>query len=140
MVEAIASFAAILLFGISLLHIYWAFGGKWGKHAVIPEQGGQRVFTPGVPATLLIAVLVSAAGMLLLLEAGLFTLFSGGEFIIRSGSWICAAAFSLRVVGEFNYFGIFKKKQMTSFSRMDSYLYIPLCAFLSFAFILVLVT
>lgn len=135
MVEAIAIIAALILFGISLLHVFWAFGGKWGSNAVIPEQGGQRAFVPGVGTTLLVALLVGSAGLLLLLEAGLFQWYPKQFFVVRSGAWVCAVVFALRVVGEFNYFGVFKKKRDTIFSRMDSFFFIPLCAFLSFAFI-----
>ena len=39
--------------------------------------------------------------------------------------------FFIRVIGEFNYFGIFKRKKDTHFAKMDTLLYIPLCAFLS---------
>lgn len=35
-----------LLWLISVLHIYWAFGGRWGTEAVIPMKEGshQAVF------------------------------------------------------------------------------------------------
>ncbi|MEK3884806.1 DUF3995 domain-containing protein [Paenibacillus sp. PL2-23] len=128
--------AACCLFGISLLHIYWAFGGAWGVKAVIPEQEGQRSFTPSRGVTLLVAAAVGAAGILLLLEADLMGGLQGPPVIVRAGAWICAAVFALRVIGEFNRFGLFKKQRDTVFARMDTFLYIPLCAALSLAYML----
>ena len=31
-----------LLWLISVLHIYWAFGGRWGTEAVIPMKEGSQ--------------------------------------------------------------------------------------------------
>ncbi|AJH18030.1 Protein of unknown function [Bacillus mycoides] len=31
-----------LLWFISFLHIYWAFGGRWGSAAVIPVKEGEH--------------------------------------------------------------------------------------------------
>ena len=59
--------------------------------------------------------------------------------IIQVGSWICMIVFSIRVIGEFNYFGIFKRQKDTHFARMDTGLYIPLCAFLSLSFLLAII-
>ncbi|WP_281883397.1 DUF3995 domain-containing protein [Paenibacillus sp. YYML68] len=136
MVTTIVIFAAGCLFAISLLHIYWAFGGTWGTKAVIPEEAGQRTFTPGPAVTLLVAAFVAAAGILLLMEADLIARLRGLDFIVRAGAWTCAAVFALRVIGEFNQFGLFKKKRHTTFARMDTLLYVPLCAVLSLAYIL----
>lgn len=101
--------AACLLFVISLWHVYWAFGGKRGLKAVLPEQDGSRAIAPRIAATVLVAILVASAALLLLMEAGLMTALIP-SYIVRSGAWVCAAIFALRVIGEFNYFGIFKKK------------------------------
>ncbi|TNJ62460.1 DUF3995 domain-containing protein [Paenibacillus hemerocallicola] len=136
---AISLFAACILFAIGLLHVFWAFGGKWGVGAVIPRHNGKRAFTPGIGATLVVALLVGAAGVILLVQANLLDL-SGQYFIVRMGAWVCAGVFAVRVIGDFHYFGIFKKKATTLFSKMDTYLYVPLCAFLSLVFIIAIVS
>lgn len=132
--EVAAWLAASILFAIGLLHVYWAFGGRWGRGAVIPEHEGKRAFVPGPGPTLIVAVGVVAAGAALLAEAGIadWQVSSG---LVRTIAWICAAVFALRAVGEFNYFGLFKKRRQTVFARMDTYLYTPLCAFLSLSFV-----
>ena len=39
----ILSIVAVGLLGlISILHIYWAFGGRWGTEAVIPMKEGSQ--------------------------------------------------------------------------------------------------
>lgn len=124
---------------ISILHVYWAFGGKWGINAVIPTESGEKTFTPGMGMTLLVALLLSIAALFLLWEIEIIPSFIP-QMIIRSGSWICMLVFGLRVFGEFNYFGIFKKKKDTYFAKMDSMLFIPLCAFLSFSFLLAIIS
>ncbi len=135
----IIAISACLLMCISILHVYWAFGGKWGINAVIPTESGEKTFTPGMGMTLLVALLLSIAALFLLWEIEIIPSFIP-QMIIRSGSWICMLVFGLRVVGEFNYFGIFKKKKDTYFAKMDSMLFIPLCAFLSFSFFLAIIS
>jgi len=96
------------------------------------------VFTPGIGMTLLIGVLLSVAALLLLWETNIIPLFIP-RIIVKIGSWICMFVFAIRVIGEFNYFGIFKRKKDTYFAKMDSMVFIPLCAFLSFSFLLAII-
>lgn len=44
-----------ILFLVSFLHVYWAFGGKWATNSVIPTKAGEKAFTPGTGMTLFIA-------------------------------------------------------------------------------------
>ncbi|EJR54883.1 hypothetical protein IIM_01823 [Bacillus cereus VD107] len=127
-----------ILFLVSFLHVYWAFGGKWGTNSVIPTEFGEKTFTPGTAMTLLIALLLSVAAIILLLQANVIS-FAVPNVIIQIGTWVCMIVFFIRVVGEFNYFGIFKRKKDTPFAKMDTLLYIPLCAFLSLTFLLAII-
>ncbi|MDM5193890.1 DUF3995 domain-containing protein [Bacillus hominis] len=130
--------SACILFLVSFLHVYWAFGGKWGTNSVIPTESGEKAFTPRAGMTLFIALLLSVAAITLLQEANVVH-FIIPTFIVQMGSWICMIVFFIRVIGEFNYFGIFKRKKDTHFARMDTILYIPLCAFLSLSFLLAII-
>ncbi|WP_459503710.1 DUF3995 domain-containing protein [Bacillus sp. C1] len=130
--------AASLLFCISLVHVYWAFGGKWGIKAAIPTESGEKVFSPRTSMTLLVALLLCVAALLLLLQVNLISFFIP-RVIVQICSWICMVVFGLRVVGEFKYFGVFKRKKDTYFAKMDTMLFIPLCAFLAFSFFLVII-
>lgn len=135
MIIPIIIFASGILIAISLWHIYWAFGGKRGLEAVLPKDNGKHALSPGIIATLFVALLVSLAALLLLMRAELIPQLVP-SIILNIGIWICVVVFAGRVIGEFNYFGIFKKKRHTSFHKMDTYLYVPLCLFLSIVFLL----
>lgn len=128
-----------ILFLVSFLHVYWAFGGKWATNSVIPTKAGEKVFTPSVEMTLFIALLLSTAAIILLQQTNLVH-FEVPNIIVQLGSWVCMIVFFIRVIGEFHYFGIFKRKKDTRFAKMDTVLYIPLCAFLSLSFLLAIIT
>lgn len=128
-----------ILFLVSFLHVYWAFGGKWATNSVIPTKAGEKAFTPGTGMTLFIALLLSMAAMILLQQANSVHSALPNVFV-QMGSWVCMVVFFIRVIGEFHYFGIFKRKKDTEFARMDTVLYVPLCAFLSLSFLLAIIT
>ncbi|WP_368906523.1 DUF3995 domain-containing protein [Bacillus wiedmannii] len=127
-----------ILFLVSFLHVYWAFGGKWATYSVIPTKSGEKAFIPGVGMTMFIALLLSMAAMILLQQTNVVH-FEVPNTIVQLGSWICMIVFFIRVIGEFHYFGIFKRKKDTRFAKMDTILYIPLCAFLSLSFFLAII-
>ncbi|QIE37117.1 DUF3995 domain-containing protein [Bacillus tropicus] len=128
-----------ILFLVSFLHVYWAFGGKWATNSVIPTKDGEKAFTPGAGMTLIIALLLSMAAIILLQQTNIVH-FAFPNIIVQVASWVCMIVFLIRVIGEFHYFGIFKQKKDTQFARMDTVLYIPLCAFLSLSFLLAIIT
>lgn len=135
----ITYFAVCILFLASFLHVYWAFGGKWATNSVIPTKSGEKAFTPGLGVTLFIALLLSMAAMILLQQTNIVH-FAFPNIIVQMGSWVCMVVFFIRVIGEFRYFGIFKREKDTHFARMDTVLFIPLCAFLSLSFLLAIIT
>ena len=135
----ITYFAVCILFLVSFLHVYWAFGGKWATNSVIPTKSGEKAFTPGLGVTLFIALLLSMAAMILLQQTNIVH-FAFPNIIVQMGSWVSMVVFFIRVIGEFRYFGIFKREKDTHFARMDTVLFIPLCAFLSFSFLLAIIT
>ncbi|GAB6435792.1 MULTISPECIES: DUF3995 domain-containing protein [Bacillus] len=127
-----------ILFLVSFLHVYWAFGGKWATSSVIPTKAGEKAFKPGIGMTLFIALLLSMAAIILLQQTHLVH-FAFPNIIVQTGSWICMIVFFIRVIGEFHYFGIFKRKKDTRFAKLDTVLYIPLCGFLSLSFLLAII-
>ncbi|WP_072731722.1 DUF3995 domain-containing protein [Paenibacillus sp. NAIST15-1] len=135
MVSVISLVAACILYLISLLHVYWACRGTWGTTTVIPEKNGKRTFSPRPGMTLLIAVLLALSAVILLMRASYIS-FRFNAVLLQAGAWICAVVFALRVIGDFNYVGLFKRISNTKFAKMDTWLYVPLCTFLSFAFLL----
>lgn len=85
--------SACILFLVSFLHVYWAFGGKWATNSVIPTKSGEKAFTPGVGMTLFIALLLSMAAMILLQQADV-VYFAVPNIIIQIESWVCMVVFS----------------------------------------------
>ncbi|KQO00655.1 DUF3995 domain-containing protein [Paenibacillus sp. Leaf72] len=129
---SLSGFILLLLGGI---HVYWAFGGKWGASAALPTKAGsqQTLFVPGAAGTMIVACLLFCAAMLLLMQGRLLPVFLGAAFI-KWSCWACAAAFMLRTIGDFNYVGLFRKVRTTRFAKFDLYLFTPLCLLLSAAF------
>jgi hypothetical protein len=134
--NTVITYTAILLFviflSLSIIHIYWGFGGKWGHNVVLPtKNNGVKVITPGALSTFTVA-----AGLLIF---GFFPLITIG-FIFRTvfptwlatyGLWTIAAVFILRAIGDFNYTGFLKKINHTKFARNDTKYYSPLCLLIS---------
>ncbi len=136
MTGAIGILAAAVLGALGALHVCWALGGGWMAQVAIPKRDAQPLFVPGRIATLVVAALLGAAAMILLGRIGLW-----GSWLPRwlfvVGTWTIAMVFAGRVVGDLRWFGIFKRVTGTPFARWDTWLYVPLCAMLALAALLV---
>jgi len=132
----VGTMAAGVLVGLGTLHCYWAAGGRWATDVTIPKRGGEPLFTPGPAGTLLVALLLYAAALVLLGRLGIW-----GRWLPRwlfvAGTWTLVVVFSSRVVGDFQWFGLFKRVTGTPFAWWDSWVYVPLCALLALAALLV---
>lgn len=122
----IAGFLAIvILLLLSGLHVYWAFGGRWGFEAAIPVVEGRPLFRPGPIAALVVAALLALAAVLV-----------AGRLLWHSSSWAWAffwgscgvsTVFFVRAVGDFRLLGFFKRVRGTRFAELDSRVFSPLC-------------
>ena len=123
---------------ISALHFYWAFGGAWASRAVLPERtDGTKLFIPGKFATILVA-----SGLLLFALIMLVNLRSAWQEIIGThgielATWLIIIVFATRAMGDFKYIGFSKRIKYTVFARYDSYLYSPLCLFITVVTLLI---
>ncbi len=117
----------ILFAFLSVLHVYWAFGGKWGGQVTIPlTEEGKPLFQAGPAACLIVALALGAAGVLVafpsdLIRAGV------PAGVIQAGHWLLFAVFLLRSIGDFRYGGLFRRVRHTPFARYDRMLFTPLC-------------
>lgn len=123
----VAGMLVALTFGaLSLLHLYWAAGGKFGGAAAVPTVGGQRTFHPSPLGTVLVAIALLVAMLVVLGRLGLL-----GEAVprrvFRWGTGGIAVIFLLRAVGDFRLVGFFKRVSNTSFAYWDTWLFSPLC-------------
>jgi Protein of unknown function (DUF3995) len=128
--------AAAMLLALGALHVYWASGGRWGTDVAIPTCEDRPRFAPGIASTLTVAMLLWAAAIVLLGRLRLW-----GDWLPRwpfaAGTWALVVVFGGRVVGDFRWFGLFKRVTGTRFAWWDTRLYVPLCALLSLAALLV---
>ena len=136
MARVVGIVAAAVLLGLGALHVYWAGGGRWGTDVTVPTRDGNRVFVPSSAATLMVAMLLFAAALVILGRLGLW-----GQWLPRwpfvAGAWTLVVVFGARVVGDLRWFGLFKRTTGTQFSWWDTWLYIPLSGLLALAALLV---
>lgn len=130
--------SAIMLIMISFIHVYWAFGGRWGSSAALPQKvGGGVVFKPRMPETLAVACLILIVSFILMAQSESLPFFKANPFTEWS-CIICAFVFFIRAVGDFKYLGFFKKIKHSTFSEYDTWIYSPLCLYLAFSFMIAL--
>ncbi|MBS1508073.1 MAG: DUF3995 domain-containing protein [Bacteroidetes bacterium] len=126
-----------ILFLLSFLHIYWAFGGRWGWESTLPtRENGEFLFHPGIAPTLIVAFGLLAFGVVTLGNLDLFAVWIPVRYF-HYATWAVAAVFALRAIGDFNYVGFFKKVTHTQFATSDSRIYSPLCVLLSSGSVLI---
>jgi hypothetical protein len=125
------AFTLILIFvSISILHFYWAFGGKKWVNYAIPTKGADLttpLFKPGFFETLVVALGFLVFAWIIGMNAHLFPLVWLPPNYVTYATFGIAFIFLLRSIGEFRYIGFFKTIKNTTFSQMDSRYYSPLC-------------
>jgi hypothetical protein len=128
MIVTTLSIILLLIFTfLSLIHVYWVFGGKWGvKQAIPTKESGEHSLSPPPIATIIVAAGLMVFALFYLLKSGLIELEVTG-WIFTIGYWFIPSIFILRAIGDFNYVGIFKKIKQTTFGKADSKIFIPLC-------------
>jgi hypothetical protein len=115
-----------ILGGLSLLHAYWALGGRFGSAYTVPTIGGRRSFDPSPFATWIVCGLL---GLAVVIVAGKSGWIAKGSMAVLFdiGIWGLAFVLALRAVGNFRTFGFFKVVKGTAFADWDTWFYSPLC-------------
>ncbi|MBC7929438.1 MAG: DUF3995 domain-containing protein [Rubrivivax sp.] len=126
MIRILGILLVLVFAAISLLHLYWAAGGSFGKAVAIPSVGGTRSFNPSPLATVLVAVAFLVAIFVIIGRLGLL-----GDalprWIFRWATLGIALIFLLRAIGEFKLVGFFKRVSNSPFAYWDTLLFSPLC-------------
>ena len=123
----IGGFLFFVFLFLSIIHIYWGFGGKIGSSATVPTKGNNKLLIkPGAIECFAVAIVLLNFGIFILIKAGIL-LFNLPHWLLNYGLWAIAAIFLLRAIGEFKYIGFFKKIRSTKFGQMDTQYYSPLC-------------
>ena len=135
MVNLCSILLVLIFLFLSGIHFYWAVGGKWGGEAALPKnREGKNVLNPKKIDTIVV-------GFLLLFIA-FFYFQKMHEFLelppkLYYANWILPTLFLLRAIGEFKYFGFFKKVKESKFAYYDSRFYSPLCVLIAILMLIV---
>jgi hypothetical protein len=116
----------VILASLSLLHAYWALGGRWGSAYTVPTINGRRSFDPSPLATWVVSGLLGLAVIIVIEESGWI---APGPLpaLFQVGAWGLGLVFLLRAVGNLRTFGFFKVIKGTPFADWDTWFYSPLC-------------
>jgi Protein of unknown function (DUF3995) len=120
----------VILGGLSLVHAYWALGGRLGSAYTVPTISGRRVFDPTPLATWVVCGLLGLAVILVMGKAG-WIVTSPLPVLFDVGVWMLGLVFVLRAAANLRTFGFFKTLKGTPFAEWDSWLYSPLCLLLA---------
>lgn len=116
-----------IFFALGLIHFNWVVGGTFGFAQSLPaNENGKRLLNPKKIDSALVGMCLTAFGMFYLFKSGLIA-YNLPEWIMTYGSWIIPIIFLLRAIGEFNYFGFYKRVKTTDFAKWDTKLFSPLC-------------
>jgi len=120
----------ILLIAIAFIHFYWAVGGTWAIDKALPTDAqGNKLLDPPAPLSALVGLVILGFAFI----AYKLLMGCSEDYVVYSG-WMIGSIFILRVIGDFNMVGVFKKIKGTPFAWYDTRLYIPLCLFIGSSF------
>ena len=116
---------------ISLLHLYWAFGGTLWYEDVLPTNSmGTKILNPTAIETLIVAIGLLLMALVVVGTQGLFDQYLNRKYF-RYGTLLISLIFLLRAIGDFKFVGFFKKVTETRFGVNDTFFFSPLCLFIS---------
>ena len=127
--KIIALFLILILIIISLIHFYWAVGGKVSIDKVIPIKDGKPMFKPSGFMTFLIGIIFIGFAFVAYMLA-----FSEKDF--SYAGYGSSLLFFLRAIGDFNVVGFFKKIRSSQFAVYDIKIYSPFSFFIGTLFLL----
>jgi hypothetical protein len=91
------------------------------------------LFWPGPFITLLVALGLLLLTFLVLVNLQLVNVPLPAAWL-QFLTWAAAGIFLLRVIGDFTCVGLMKRVRHTTFGRLDTWVYSPLCLYLALAF------
>ena len=128
MLPAKVTFLAFV--GIAFWHVYMAAARHSGNSWAVPSREGRPLFRPSQGATLLVAVLLLLFAALVASCAGLWHVGIPHQVLVWL-SYGLALGLCGRAVGDFRYVGFFKRFRGSTFARLDSLVFSPLCLLLA---------
>jgi len=120
-----------ILLVLSVIHFYWALGGRWGFDKALPtNMEGKRVLKPNKMESGIVGLGLFLFSFYFLIYGSIVS-FELPHWLMTYVIWAITVIFLLRAIGDFKYVGFFKKIRNTEFGRLDTNFYSPLCLFLS---------
>ena len=130
MTNSLAFILITVFMGLSGIHWYWAFGGRWGFNYALPtNKNGERVLNPRRIDSAIVGLGLLLFAFFYSIKSALF-LFNIPNWLLEYGGWLISLIFLLRAIGDFNYLGFFKKVRTTEFAIRDTRYFSPLCLFI----------
>lgn len=130
MIVILSLITAIIFLILSIIHYYWAFGGKWALNSALPtNKFGKKMLNPSVFMTVIVGAILSLFSVYYL-QKGNITQINLPQISSYLGYGI-PILFLIRAIGDFTYVGIFKKIKNTKFAKLDTKYYSPLCLAIS---------
>ena len=132
MIYFLGLIAFLILMFLSIIHFYWAIGGKWGFEAVLPtKKTGTRVLNPKWIDSFSVGVFLLGIAIVYGVKAAVLKFDFIPDWLLNYSLYTVLGVFFLRSIGDFKYVGFFKKIKNTQFAKNDTKYFSPLCLFLS---------
>lgn len=126
-VATLTAVTVVAIAAISVVHVYWASGGRRGVYRALPQTvDGRIVRVPGRIGTLAVAAAFAAMAVVVAVRGHIIDSDLGGGRVAGVLGWLVAALFVMRAVGDGRYVGFLKRVRGTPFARADTALYSPL--------------
>jgi len=130
---------AVIFILLSILHFYWAFGGKLWYDDVLPtSSNGLNKFNPSMTAGLIIAFGLLFLFLITIGNKGLFDRYIKRKYF-RFGLLVIAMIFLIRAIGDFKFIGLFKTVKGTRFGINDTEIFSPLCLLIASVSVLIFI-
>lgn len=131
MIFTLVAINSLIFIFLSFLHIYWSFGGTWGKKNALPVKvSGEMALNPSKFGTLIVGLGLFLFAFVTLANIGLADQLIERKYI-HIATYVIAGIFCFRAIGDFKYVGLMKSIKGTDFAKLDNRTYVPLCLMLS---------
>ncbi|MDO5987646.1 DUF3995 domain-containing protein [Flavivirga amylovorans] len=115
---------------LGMIHLNWVIGGTFGFAESLPtKETGERVLNPKKFDSAIVGLGLVSFSFFYLIKIGFIKL-NLPDWGLNYGSWVIPTIFILRSIGEFKYVGFFKRVKTTTFGKLDTKIYSPLCLFI----------
>jgi len=121
----------VIMLIASVLHFYWAFGGKYGLRSAGPDLENGRDF---VPSRWLIFIVASLLLGVAILSLQLFSPVEQLKGYVHYLGYCVSFVLVIRAIGDFKYVGFFKKVYNSNFATLDTKYFSPVILFLGISY------